>query len=913
MKTVMFAAGLVATASAAHLRSEQLSQNAAIHAEISALAEKYNCADGKKGLEEVIGEIKVKNSAETVQLNSDCDTARAGYMSDLASENDRATGIRSAAEPDAEQVRAGLEEVEQSTHDSLVTKHAGQVAAKQSTADDAKSAHIAQDALYNGANGQVSTYTVEVALLASQRTASAKKHADQEAKAIADLASGSATQSERKKDEIGRAAQVKVVDDEAAQVLWQGRDDIVTTDRVIVAELKSFKTELDTLEQTARPDAAFLEVSNKIRAGVHANYNTLLDTKNKEITSWKSACTVVYDKYATEQTTEQTAAQKIRDETDGIRGATFTEEKTASDLILSNLRTYHTQIVNDATELAAAKLADFTTKNSDYITKKMNFETVTATVTAERADNKEAAEIERTAIETEKNRVINKAIVFLTGVTEKAQKLMDQEKATCQTAFDKRTNFLAGDEAVMAELAPLLEKLGRCSGTDPLGSHETSLLEVSAKETAACVVNDMKLQSLLEKSAAPKRTTGSFADWKKRIAGEHADAKRIDNECKGAAQGGYDKTTGNAQTVKDREEAAAIQTASSETTAANDKLEQQNAQSADDFKEAKDPHDVAKGLNDAALLVKDDTARKESAARNVKSTEIDAGVNHNVATVATAEAKRVKAIKDDNTEADRIQTTAEASYTDKMAKQTEKCTTEDALLKDEAATLSAVIGKMDALQKANHGLTFSDEKSLGEDITALEGRLAEEVTENQQAKKVNLKASLDLHDKTVEDAKSHFNAEMETLNTAKSDADTAGDTALEQETISYTAREVTNNADYKSATEIFNEKKTADEVAAKALTVAKRVENDEVSSSASDLSANIQRFINEKEATIKTKMAEALSIDEAAAKVELSQRTVKDSECTAANKDFAAELATLTKAQGQIDSLVTVRDDKIGA
>jgi predicted DNA-binding protein (UPF0251 family) len=60
-------------------------------------------------------------------------------------------------------------------------------------------------------------------------------------------------------------------------------------------------------------------------------------------------------------------------------------------------------------------------------------------------------------------------------------------------------------------------------------------------------------------------------------------------------------------------------------------------------------------------------------------------------------------------------------------------------------------------------------------------------------------------------------------------------------------------------------------------------------------------------------MAEALSIDEAAAKVELSQRTVKNAECTAANKDFAAELATLTKAQGQIDSLVTVRDDKIGA
>ena len=64
----LLAAGLVATASAANLRSGEAASSTALRSEIDALAQKYNCADGEKGLEAIIDEITINyiSSVETV-------------------------------------------------------------------------------------------------------------------------------------------------------------------------------------------------------------------------------------------------------------------------------------------------------------------------------------------------------------------------------------------------------------------------------------------------------------------------------------------------------------------------------------------------------------------------------------------------------------------------------------------------------------------------------------------------------------------------------------------------------------------------------------------------------------------------------------------------------------------------------
>merc|ERR1712195_465228 len=194
------------------------------------------------------------------------------------------------------------------------------------------------------------------------------------------------------------------------------------------------------------------------------------------------------------------------------------------------------------------------------------------------------------------------------GTIKHADALMVEEKGICNAANNKRKGFLSGDQKVIDDLEPLLAKLDRCNGKDPL-----SLLEVGTKMNAECAMNELNLLEIFNaKSPEHKRTTGSFVEWKKRLAAETADSQRINDECEAKAQGAFDATKKAAEDLQARQQ----------TKEVDDELANTESNLDDEFAAAKIPHDLAQSLNDAAEIVKDDTATAQSVAEDLQREEV---------------------------------------------------------------------------------------------------------------------------------------------------------------------------------------------------------------------------------------------------------------------------------------------------
>lgn len=910
----LIAAGLVATASATNLRSEQSLSNSAVRSEIDALAKKYNCADGTKSLEEIITEITKKNGEETVALNQQCASDLASYVTDMNSAILAANNKEAQDKVEAEATRARQDDAETLKHNNLVTLHEGLTATAQTNADKAKSEYETQYGLYHGKGGQKSVYDVEHALLIVNRQSALDEFNGAISDAADALTNGKASEDGIRNTAITAANAVKVEDDAICVSTLAGRNAIVKADSEIISELKGLEQELEKVKNQERDtsvikNAALLETANTLRASVHAIYATLATAKANERADWAQTCADAQTSYDGELSKKNSEAQHLRDTTVGIHDGVYDTEKAAHDAATKVIVDNHNDLVTAATNKASAALQDFTEKNTDWKAKAVNLVTVTSKVAGERKEARSFAVIERAQFEAEKTRIIAEANRFMTETIKHADALMVEEKGICNAANNKRKGFLSGDQKVIDDLEPLLAKLDRCNGKDPL-----SLLEVGTKMNAECAMNELNLLEIFNaKSPEHKRTTGSFVEWKKRLAAETADSQRINDECEAKAQGAFDATKKAAEDLQARQQTKAENDARVAIQQVDDELANTESNLDDEFAAAKIPHDLAQSLNDAAEIVKDDTATAQSVAEDRQREEVATARSINKHKTEVSENKRTNNIQTDRDTATKIDADAKADHEHKSSTQKARCEAEDLALQQEAKALDSVIAKMQQLQHANKGMTFNDVDDLKKDIENMESNLADETA---SAKKDNEVCHDDATALQTKDTLAANNAYTAAEKVLQSTHDAAKKLATDNKSNSdaeHTQRENTNESNYEAATTLFNTKQKNNVDMAQALKVAEGVEADEVGDSKSNLDQTRTRLQAEKDATVATKEAEAKQTRDQATSHELAQRTAKNKVCLDENSLLQAEKETLALTMTQIDSLVTVADNKIGA
>jgi len=919
----LLAAGLVATASAANLRSGEAASSTALRSEIDALAQKYNCADGEKGLEAIIDEITIKNREETTSLNNKCVSDLASYVTAMDTSIQNANDKEVTDLKDADDVRVAADLKVTNTHNDLVTSHVGLTATAQSNADQALSEYNTQNALFNGNGGQKSVYEVEQALLVANRESAADDYKEAMSSAANALSTGKSSEDKSRNDKITTAGEVKTTDDGICGSSLAGRNNIVSQDTLIIGELKELETELNSLKSTARDvsvtaasttqQTQFLETANTLRAKVHANYDQLKSQKGSESGEWTKVCNAAYSSYGAELTRQNGIATSLRESTDETHGDVYNTEKAAADLEYQKVFDYHAGEVQQATATASADLSDYNTKNDEYNTRSNTLDSVTVSVNSRRSSAKSAATIERTQYSNEKSRIITKATTFKDGVIAEASTLMQQEKSVCDAANNKRLTFLDSDQKVIDELTPLLAKLSTCSG--PI-----ALLEVDSKMDAECAMNELNLLEIFNAKSPEERranqastTTGSFAEWKKRLSDEIADSNGIHDRCTAKAQAAYDFTKKEALDLHKKETDEATKDAKDAIQGVDDELARVEKGLDGEMTDAQTPYDTAKSLNDAAKIVTDASAVAESIARATEESLVSAAKNKQTGKVEVSHAKRVNAIQADNDTADTRDADAKADHDNKMSVQTAKCDAEAKLLAKEAAALDEVISKMQGLKLANKGLSLTDVTNLGQDIKRMEDDLAAETASAAADNTVCLGNAVTLQDTTVSNANGAYTAAEEILVSANVASTGAAEATKSSQAVAHNARETTNDSNYAAALKLFNTKTSNNNNMAKTLEVAEDVEKDEVASSNEDLDNTRTRLQGEEDATAETKRQEATATRTAATGKELALRIAKDTECKDSNTVLADEKNTLQQTKSQIEKLKTVADATTGA
>merc|ERR1740130_757602 len=235
---------------------------------------------------------------------------------------------------------------------------------------------------------------------------------------------------------------------------------------------------------------------------------------------------------------------------------------------------------------------------------------------------------------------------------------------------------------------------------------------------------------------------------------------------------------------------------------------------------------------------------------------------------------------------------AKADHEHKTSTQKARCEAEELALQQEAKALDSVIAKMQQLQHANKGMTFNDVDDLKKDIENMESNLADETA---SAKKDNEVCHDDATALQTKDTLAANNAYTAAEKVLQSTHDASKGLATDNKSNSdaeHTQRENTNDSNYEAATTLFNTKQKNDVDMAQTLKVAEGVEED---------------------TAVATKEAEAKQTRDQATSHELAQRTAKDKVCLDENSLLQAEKETLALTMTQIDSLVTVADNKIGA
>merc|ERR1712166_613760 len=380
--------------------------------------------------------------------------------------------------------------------------------------------------------------------------------------------------------------------------------------------------------------------------------------------------------------------------------------------------------------------------------------------------------------------------------------------------------------------------------------------------------------------------------------------------CEAKAQGALDATKKAAEDLQARQQTKAEDDARVAIQQVDDELANTESNLDDGFAAAKIPHDLAQSLNDAAEIVKDDTATAQSVAEDLQREEVATARKINQDKTEISENKRTNNIQTDRDTATKTDADAKADHEHKTSTQKARCEAEELALQQEAKALDSVIAKMQQLQHANKGMTFNDVDDLKKNM---ESNLADETASAKKDNEVCHDDATALQTKDTLAANNAYTAAEKVLQSTHDASKGLATNNKSNSDAEHTQRENTNDSNYEAATTLFNTKQKNDVDMAQTLKVAEGVEADTVGDSKSDLDQTRTRLQGEEDATVATKEAEAKQTRDQATSHELAQRTAKDKVCLDENSLLQAEKETLALTMTQIDSLVTVADNKIGA
>merc|ERR1712166_262210 len=340
--TAAITMGLIATASGASLRSHHSlsKQRTAMPLSIQALAEKYDCATGERGLEVVIKEIIQKNGKEQRSLDSSCKSSLAGYQNDFDTTNKAVLKQRTDAKPNAKKKRNAAIKQVTDTHAILVNKHKDLVDVATTAQNDADAAHTAQKATYKQQKDEYER--------------AQKRHAKdvEEAKLTYETATDHAAEDQIEANKF--ADKNKSDADKTTEKMNDARQDIISSDTEILKQLKEFQGELSNICATdATIQTKFLQVS--------ANYNQMVTEKADETTKWKKSHRDTLEGFDDTLARLETDAEAIRTSTGPKHKKIYEDEKSLIDKVVEDLKQSHSNIV-DPLEKTETTLKDTNAK-----------------------------------------------------------------------------------------------------------------------------------------------------------------------------------------------------------------------------------------------------------------------------------------------------------------------------------------------------------------------------------------------------------------------------------------------------------------------------------------------------------------------------------------------------------------------
>ena len=921
MKTAMFAAGLVATASAAHLRSGVQIQRAATHAGIAALAEKYDCVTGERGLEDVLDEIASKNVASKAELEKTCAASMDGYNGALATEQQSVNTLRVDARPAAEATEARKIKTAKDNFKRLNEHHEQDIAKKLATKISMQSAFDSQDAQYNGEGGEVDQYNGEVASVAADRATAAGKYRNAMAAADKAWKEGKASEDGLRNGKIAAAATKTEADDKTCKNQYTTRQGIADEDQAIVTELSKVRDELEKLSSRGTSLIETHTERMQLRAKAHANYNELLDAKKNEIVQWNDSCEAARGDYNDELATSEANAQTIRDDAGdaqaGSHADVFATEFGDATKLFEEVVTRNAGIVQTTTQKSTDADSDYLTKNADHLTKKDFFETESATVKEERENALSKQTDDNADIEQTRLRVNGEHLSFHDATVTKAKQVNVDELATCKSALEARTKLIQGDEAALTEIKGLLAKLDRCQKSSDVAFVEIAESKAmsSAIEAMSCAqaqerYNDVKGTSFLE--MADPATTGTLNDFGVRVTQEHSHAKTSKEACDTAANGVLSGAEGDAAALLTKNVAESNSQAEKATAAVNAQYEKKTTELDAKFKAAEDPHAAATTANGLALAHKTTSNKNLASALATQESEVGTATEIRDDTIATSTKKRTDGIAKDNKTADQMVQDAIADHKEKTDAENSKCKAENTALDMEKSKLNHIIARMTELQKAHQGLSGTDETSITDDVNAMQKALDDERSSSEVDKTACLKRSDDLEKLTVKNANSHYDTEEGKLNAENTRATGVATDDRDAKKIAHDDREKNNNSMYHLATAAFgtatNNKNSANNAHTSALAEEKKImENEHASLLLTEENAPIER-----DDEIDNVMEQARVMEEAASDAHTSETNLKEAECEANRAILKDERKTLLTIRHAIQKLVNVRDDSLG-
>lgn len=896
MRTVFtVAAGLVATVSATNLRSETATSKAAL-VSIEALAEKYDCETGEKGLEQVISEISKENVKASSDLETSCHDALEAIQQQQDDENKRARGIIHDAPIHAAGVRSGVVGTAQTKHDALDKKHADEVGVKTGIANEKAAVRSSTTSKHNA---QTAAYKAEVLDLVADRATAVFKFGSAMKSAKDDLNNGRSNEDDTRKNEITTASETRKKDDGVCANDYAARQGIVTSDTAIVAKLESLDSELSAMGGRDKPaGTALLELTAK----VHANYEELLSKKSAEMVNFQAACNGAFETYNGELAGENARAKDIRDTTSGKHGAVYDAAAAAEGASLQAVVDKHAKDVDEKTTLAKNALVKYGRLHLDYVGKEEAYEIESIAVAAERQSTKEVAAKNRDSVESTRNEIYSTANANYDATEAEATKVLNGDRAECKAAFDKRISFLSGDDKVIAQLEPLLSKLSACSGGGG-GGGQTALLEVGT----GCALNDKKLKTLfLEKEAKAPRTTGSFADWKRRLQSEKDDASSIRTNCEKVSQDAYNKIERAAHALNNEQTAKATSDAEQATSEINQSETNANAEYDRRFTVVETPWLAAKAADTAAEAERDETAETQSAAEASQQQAVGSATSAHAAALASADQTRNERIQADQDKATSIDVKAKAAHAKKIDFKTKECDHENSLLLQEQKKLEDVVSHLSELKEANKGLDMESSGSIKEDIAYLKKKLEEEKVNSAKDQDSCLASSKEAERSSVASANDAYDTAYNILvetNTREVAAATAESNGSKK---AHLERETTNESTNKESIAAFNKAVREDESASKVLKIATMVQKDKVGASATALAGTIKKALAEETKYVAEKNAEASTIVAAAEATFQQATSAKTDQCDASRLILEEEKDILSQTQEKISSLSTV-------